>query len=499
MSDRIEIDKSLIEPVYSQARPNEAINLGEVAVQFSHKQKTYHETAQVNMQFVPDARLLFVIPGTEASSGRATDRPMAADEIKAALLPRFGLDDKWDGKLELTATGVVLDVFVKSSRGGRGAVTFMPRTSAVTVTAACTNISSATFHLLNFPDFFGPDGYIFKYGTPPRQGSKVCGRSVLHADGWTITIAATDKTYELCKALDRDGGYLVTHVGEIRRQDGSTFTSKKLDDLVHCLHAFLSFALGRWAGLALPVGFDNAGKKVFEQWGLPSAAADGWHGSKSWFDEHHAELLTETFPGYLALWKSELWRTAIWKATYWYVLANGSNTDAGIILAQTALELLAWTHCVDGRKMVSPGPFDRLPAADRLRILASTLDIPLTLPSHLDALNAPRPGPGPWQDAMEAITEVRNGLVHPKVKTKLHEGSYYEAMMLSLWYLDLVLLRLCGHKGKYANRLAPAPRYSGIVEAVPWVTGASDRAGSPEKGAGKMGAKKRARAAKKGH
>jgi hypothetical protein len=82
--------------------------------------------------------------------------------------------------------------------------------------------------VFNFPNFYGPDNYIVKSGTPPLQGWKTCGRSVLQADGWTITIAATENTDELCKALDRDGGYLVTHVGEIRRQDGSIFTSDKL-------------------------------------------------------------------------------------------------------------------------------------------------------------------------------------------------------------------------------------------------------------------------------
>jgi hypothetical protein len=477
MSDRIEVDKSLIEPVFSQGRPNEAISFGEVGVRFSHNSKTYEETAQVIMRFIPDARLLFVIPAKVASNNQER-KTMTAEKFKALFLPRFGLDDKWDGKLELTATGVVLDVFVKSMGGEQVDVTFMPKTSAVAVTGGCANISSATFHLFNFPDFFGPDDYIFKYGTPPLEGRKVCGRSVLRADGWTITIAATVKTDELCKALDREGGYVITHVGQINRDDGATFTSDQLDDLIRCLHAFLSFALGRWAGVALPVGFDNAGKRVFEEWGLRLTAADGWHGSKSWFDEHHAELLTETFPGYYALWKNELWNAALWKATYWYVLANGSNTDAGLILAQTALELLAWTYCVEDRKMVSAVAFSErgLSAMDKLRILASTLNIPLALPPHLKALSAPRPGSGHWQDAMETITRIRNTLVHPHAKFKPHEGSYYEAMMLSLWYLDLVLLRLCGHKGKYGNRLAPPPRYTGKVECVPWVTDGSDKA-----------------------
>lgn len=474
MNKLIEVNKLLVTPMYSQANPNDVINLGEVGVRFSHNGKTYQETVQVSMQFIPNARLVFVIPDVDASND-GDKEPALIKQFSGGF---FGLDPNWDGKLELTATGVVLDVFVKGYGDEYGAVTFMPNTSAVRITPTCKNISSATFHLFNFPDFFGPDDYIFRFGTPPLQGAKRCGRSLLQADGWTITIAATNKTDELCKALNREGGYVVTHVGEIRRQNGSTFTDVELDDIIHCLHAFLSFVLGRWAGVTLPVGFDKAEKKVFEEWGWRLTAADDWHGSKSWFDEHHAELMTEVFPGYYALWKNDLWRTAIWKATYWYVLANGSNSDSGLILAQTALELLAWTYCVEDRKMVSPGPFDKLPAADKFRILASTLDIPLALPSHLKALNTPRPGSGVWQDAMDAITGIRNSLVHPHSKFKPQAGSSREAEMLSLWYLDLVLLRLCGHKGRYGNRLAPPPRYVGTVENVPWMTGTSDKASS---------------------
>jgi hypothetical protein len=37
----------------------------------------------------------------------------------------------------------------------------------------------------------------------------------------------------------------------------------------------------------------------------------------------------------------------------------GIGIDAGLILAQPVLELLAWTYCVQDRKMVSPEAFHR--------------------------------------------------------------------------------------------------------------------------------------------
>jgi hypothetical protein len=472
------LNRSPIEPIYPQATPNEAIQLGTIAVQFSHKDKTYNETAIVTMRFLPDDRLLFVVPAKEQPE-RAKGQAMTPEEMKAVVCSVIHLDEKWDRKLVLPDHGVTLDALWLGSGGDRGAISFTPRTSVVTVMPKSESISRATFHLFNFPDFFGPDDYVLTEGGPPRQGWRRCGRAVLMADGWTITIAATDKTDDLCKALDAQGGYVVTHMGEIRREDGSTFPSDQLDGLMHCLHAFLSFVLGRWAGIAFPVGFDKDGKKIFEQWGLPSTAPGDWQCSASWFDSHHGELLTQTFRGFSALWKNSLWHTPLWKAIYWYLLANNSNADSGLVLAQTALELLAWTYCVEDRKMVSANAFGErgLSAADKLRILASTLDIPLGLPAHLEALNAPLPGSGKWRDAMEAITGIRNVLVHPHAKIKPHDGSYYEAGKLSLWYLDLVLLQLCGHGGKYGNRLS-SPRWAGTVESVPWAKNEPEKAGT---------------------
>ena len=244
------------------------------------------------------------------------------------------------------------------------------------------------------------------------------------------------------------------------------------------MHYFLSFALGRWAGLAFPIGFDKAGKKAFQQWGLPMTAAGPWRGSCSWFDSNHGEFLAQVFPGFVALWKNELWHRALSEGLYWYLAAcergTGIGVEPGLILAQTSLELLAWTYCVQHRKLVSADAFEPrgLSAADKLRMLASSLDIPLVL----SALHAKRGEK--WQDGMDAITGIRNTIVHPRTKGKkeLPEGSYYDGWALSLWYIDMVLLRLCEYSGQYSNRLVR--RWRGKVETVPWADKEADKEGT---------------------
>lgn len=456
MSELLRVSSPPIEPIYSQTEPGQSIVLGQVKVQFDHKNTTHQEMANVTMRFVPDDRLEFVCPLETASSTFGLE---------------LFLDDNRDEKITLPDRGIAFDAFCAAVGRDHGGIVFHPKQSAVTVTSPSNVISNATFHLFNFPELVGPEDYILVTGDPPLQSFKRCGRVVLSADGWRITVAATDQTDELTKALKSQGGFLITHVGRIHREDGSTFSSEQLNDLLSCLQYFFSFASGRWAGVALPIGFDATGNRTFETWGMGKTADGAWNGSSSWFDEHHGELLSQVFPGFMSLWANKMWHQPLIHSLYWYLgacdLRVGIGVDSGLILAQTALELLAWTCCVLDRKMVSPRAFKRggLSAADKLRLLASSLGIPKDIPSNLSALHGKKGNK--WTDGMEAVTGIRNSLVHPDSQEMLPNASYVEGWELSLWYIDLVLLRLCGHQGKYANRLSR--RWRGTVESVPWV------------------------------
>jgi hypothetical protein len=408
------------------------------------------------MTFLPNERLEFIC--------ELGDKP-----------PKFGpesfVDDSHNLRLTLTDRNIRFDVLCASVGGNHGGIVFLPKTSAIMTMPPSNSISTATFHLFNFPDFIGPEDYLLTTKDGQRQTSQRCDRVVLQADGWKVTIAATDRTDSLTKTLKAQGGYLITHMGRITREDESTFSSEQLNGLMTTLHYFLSFALGRWAGVALPIGLDIAGNKVFEEWGLRITADGSWNSSSSWFDSHHSEQLSEVFPGFMKIWTNELWQKPLSDALYWYLGACdrrvGVGVDTGLILAQTALELLAWTYCVLDRKMISATAFQprRLSAADKLRLLASSLNIPLDIPPNLPSLRGRRGRK--WVDGMDAITNIRNLLVHPDaVQQQLPGVTYFEAWKLSLWYIDLVLLQLCGHDGKYGNRLIQ--RWAGQVESVPW-------------------------------
>jgi hypothetical protein len=451
MSDRPVFDKPLIEPIYLQNKPNQLIDLGQVAVRFSLNGTKYQEMATVKMRFEPDTCLQFIFP---------------LQDKDASFINNFNINSTGIVKFTLNERNITFDALRVPPDEE---IIFLPKKTVTMMTEPSNTISTANFHLFNFPNFSGPEDYRLRTSKSQEQ---LCGRVMLNVDGWKITISATDRIYDLEKALKAQGGYALMHIGQIMRDDGANFTNDQLDELLNCLHYFLSFVLGRWIGIALPIGFDNTGKRVFEKWGMPTTTRGHWNGMGSWFDEQHGEFLTQVFPGFLRLWKKTLWKQTLIRVLYRYMQAGDRgddwiDCDTGLILAQTALESLAWTHCVQDCKMVSPDAFkpSKLVASDQLRLLITSLGIPKEIPSSLSALRNYKK----WSDSCHAITDIRNSLIHSDKKSESYTNNniYKEVYNLSLWYIEIVLLRLCGHIGNYANRL-DENRWAGTVESVPW-------------------------------
>lgn len=461
-----------VSPRYAQETPNEPIAIGEVDVEFEIAKAKHRTRAVVQMRFAPSVRLTFTLPIDSSSS---------ADYLRALVEK-----DAFDGKLNLVERGMTLDVFVTNKSTTTGMV-LVPTSSPATVTSETDAITEATFHLFNFPEFFGRRDTKAETATGSIMRSQRLGRILLRADGWDVEIAATPQTAEVCKTLKRTGGYAITHVGRIARADGGCFSSGELCKLRGRVHAFLSFGLGCWSGVELMVGIDKSGQTVFEDWGATLVSAGPWHADRSWFDAHHPEILESVFPGFIALWNDPLWFGTLQKSLYWYLQANACRLipgpDAGIILAQAALERLAWNYCVNDRKLISKGTFGgrKIPAADKLNLLLVSLGIPTAIPSGLARLGS---APGEkCEGGPEAIAKIRNSLVHPDPKDSNYEDLHYDAWKLSLWYLELVILKLCGHNGSYANRMA-GERFLGQVEIVPWAKSSKTSNGGKEENGG---------------
>lgn len=424
-----------LEPAYVHSA-NEAISLGSVDLEFKVSGQTRRENASAVLRFTPDA----------------------AVELGFSL--RSGVDTSLEDGLWMTpGSGKPFQANPIHSHCETGTVAFVPKNAPVEPFPSISFISSATCHLFNLPNFSIPTVNRAKISANPKDRRLV----ILRAGGWEITIACTIQTKGLVKQLEERGGYAPTHMVKIAKEDGSTFSDVDLSEALDCLYWFLSFCFGRRTGVGLPVGVDKTGKKVWEQWGFPVCARGAWKSGTCCFDVQHGEILASVFPGFWQLWTDRRWQPHLTYAVDWYLRANvAEGSETGIILGQVALELLAWKYCIQIHNICSPNGFKKLTAADRLRLLLSNLSIPPSIPPRSVPLSTP------YADVAEAITRIRNDLVHVEVRSPASANDVCGARALSLWIIEMVILRLCEHDGQYANRLI-VPRWPESMEYVPWV------------------------------
>ena len=326
-------------------------------------------------------------------------------------------------------------------------------------------ITRLVFHVANFPNFLGAAGpsgdFILR---TPAGGQKRMGNAVLADPPWTIQLQSMIETDKTIEKLNRSGGYGITHIAQLTRADGQTFAADDAENMLQRVYLFLSFARGAWAPVVLNVGFDTTGNRVYENWGVRIGTP--WESCRGWFDRSRGQALGAVYPGFCALLRDPTMGRAVNRTVYWYLRSNrggdGSGIDSGIILSQAALELLVSAY-LEAQNIKMPA---RSRAADQLREVLSRLGIPVAIPDALAGLQEGQ-RQNCWQDGPEAITRIRNELMHPKRKLPIKLGAVVpNAWSLAQWYIELLILRLSGYSGQYSNRLEA--RWVGEVEDVPW-------------------------------
>ncbi len=326
-----------------------------------------------------------------------------------------------------------------------------------------TQIAKLIFHLYNFVDFIGTRSSIEENGTTKHRIEHID----LIDDEWEIELKSLTFTRANIKELKEEGGFRLTHIGVIKRTDGTNISGNDAYAILNAIRFFLSFAKGGWCEPICAVGLNLAGDSIWESWSSPR---EPWCNPRSWFDPHNSKQLTSLFPGFMNFWKDEYWNEAIRECFYWYLNANYSprGIDAGIILNQTAIERLSYEFAVNEKCLLTAKGFKDLKASDKMRLLFSSLDIPIDIPSETPELrNIASNNQLNWLDSPHALTEIRNSLIHPEKKNKKQfKDAYYEAWNLGLWYLEMGILAILGYKTTYGNRLKQ--KWVGEVEKVPW-------------------------------
>ena len=270
--------------------------------------------------------------------------------------------------------------------------------------------------------------------------------------------------------LPRTENFRFDHIAELRRRDGRLLETSEVEEEVDSLRILLSFSHGRWVPPMYIRGTSKQGLVVYEQWRDPLTSRFRANGS-SWLDGFEARSLSSLWPSYKHKRSDHLWRKSIDLCTYWLVRSDTEfvGTDGGLILLQAAFERLAWHYLVLDQAVVTKAQFNdskKYNAAAKLRLLLSTMSIPPDIPASLPELKAYASNL-PHADGPDALTSIRNSLVHPDKIESATRKPIAEAYFLARNYLVLCLLKSLDYSGSYVN-LTKLNRYKGEVEKVPW-------------------------------
>jgi hypothetical protein len=437
---------AVTKPIYETAAVNQPVKLYEGELELKQGGETLPGRGSVQLEWLPRPRLRFSL------DLRPPIRKHPALESGRLHL----LGNNWDARVSVLGC---------SASFGAGATKLTGEVDDFEV-GQSQHVAAILFHIVNFKDYIG-----LAVCDELRQRAWK-GRSVIEAGEWRITVDKTEEAEPLFKELKNIGGFAITHVGKLERRDGKEFAAKKSENLFEALFRYLSFCRGAWVAPVLPVGFDESGNRVWEKW--RGWKIERWRSVDNWFNILSEEGLSNGFPGFYQRWQDARWNEALLLSNHWYVEANmcAGGVEGSIILAQSAFELLGWTCLVEEKSALSERGYENLPAMDKLRLLLSICGIPAAIPASLSKLAAGAKQ-NQWKDGPQALTEVRNALVHSKpAKRKRvfdeHQAIVHEASDLSLWYLELVILNKSAYLGRYSNRVAGARWRGEEVEPVPW-------------------------------
>ena len=235
--------------------------------------------------------------------------------------------------------------------------------------------------------------------------------------------------------------------------------------LKRALSSFLSFTTGRLVGIALPVGLDESGTPKYVEW--DSTLFEPVEDFKSWYSHRHPASLEPLFQNFVRRLQEPLWGRALLEPIRQYVAANALWKDfaVGTVTACAALESLTWTVLVQEEETMSSAKHRSLQAAGRLRDLLSWAQIPVAVPGAMAALHDLAQSKN--MDGPAIVFWIRNRIAHPDREAELNRNEVHDAWTVSLWYLELVLLKILGFSGEYRSRVS-GDQNPISLGTVPW-------------------------------
>ncbi len=344
------------------------------------------------------------------------------------------------------------------------------------------NLDKLIFHLHDYPDLYGgtlyDDELLIEEKTYHIRWSEV----ILEAEGWTVRLQPCKNFVELDKLTRGTQKIILSGVGEIRKTNGDQIKTKEIEPILEALNFFLSFSFADWSPPLLAVGSNAHTDNSCQYWTSYDISPRRF--LKGWVAPLRGHYLSNAFPGFMKLWSNEKWLEPIQLLVHWLIetTRRSGGIDGAIAIAQIPLEMLAWLIFVDEKKIFKDGEFKSLSAATEIQLLLDHCDIPLDVPSELIALKKviSKISVNEIKNGPQLITKVRNSIIHPHEKNRSSIADWetksgykildihWETHQLFKWYITLIMLKLIGYSGMYADRMTPE-KYGSFKE-VPWAS-----------------------------
>lgn len=310
------------------------------------------------------------------------------------------------------------------------------------------------------------------------------GRIVAQAKGWWITIDRRRDAHEAHWRNLRDTGQSgVTHIGQLKRQDGSTFTTEDSAPVLRALRLAFSLAVGRAVGPLLPVGWRQEAP-VWTQW--RRERIDSVRPSGQFLDRYAghtqvAELIERVVDFCDIDDRMEVLQYAV---SYYITATYDADDELRVALPVSGMQLLAYRRFVEERQSFTNNQWADLGKADSLgrgqteceiRRLLDDCNIATGLPSqfaNLQKVSAALPAlkDGSPRDALGCVISMRNKIIHPTKALPSTWDAYqwWEAASYAVDAFLLSILNTIGYTGQYRSAVATNVS-TGVTNPVPWV------------------------------
>jgi hypothetical protein len=304
-----------------------------------------------------------------------------------------------------------------------------------------------------------------------KKSSFTNNRIVFKSGTYEIIIDKQPDYKELKEKLKEKGGYIIQYSG-LLTNSGKPLYLHLLDDILLCFNNFLWFLNGRRSSAIFRQGiFDN--QVVWTDY--THYNTDIYKSVQSWPTKIPKQDFVKIWDKFYKLWKEEDDKSFLSTAIHWYVEANGNSgySEGSLIMAQTALELIYNWWIIESKKLIEGKDAESISASNKIRLILSQLSISYQIPNSFDDLKSFADQSQEITDGPEAIVQIRNAIVHSQQEKRKKINTIgpmvkYQALQLSIWYIEMAMLKILHFNGTYTSRCSKAVWESEAEQLLPW-------------------------------